>query len=312
MKLNRFQYWEQGDAGEDWKIEGLVFDQFNLVVGRNATGKTRLLKAISRAAGEVSGDLRSSTVAARFELVLPDVRDLSDFPGAKNAQGAELTRFRSEATAEWGRRAQYYPFAGRMTFKTPASRGFTRWLLPDAYQHGVETIGRDFRARVLDWLEQAGYKMADIKVEQAPAGGVELSVREANRSAHLPLRRLSQGQQRTVTLLTYLALLVARKKMVTVLIDDFAEGLDFEHAQLLARFLLKHCAQWPIQFIIATNDRYVMNTVPLEHWTILVEAGNTIRVFNYANSKKKFDDFKFTGLNNFDFFSMDFARDAAG
>ena len=65
------------------------------------------------------------------------------------------------------------------------------------------------------------------------------------------------------------------------------------------------------EFILATNDRYVMNVVPLESWTVLVDDTNRTKVFNYFNSKQKFDDFKFTGLSNFDFFSMDFARHPA-
>lgn len=310
MKLNRFKYSEHGDAGEAWRVEGLVFGKFNLIVGRNATGKTRLLRAIARAAGEVSGELRSPSVSADFELVLPDVRDLPDFPESKEAIGDELAEWRAEATEEWGRRAQYYPFGGRMTFKIPAEEGdgFDRLPISEAYEYGIETGEGAFRERLFEWMKEVEYPIAEVLVTKGPRGETELAVREAHRSTAVAFRRLSQGQQRTFSLLTFLSLLEGEGKGVTVLIDDFAEGLDFEHAQLFTRLLLKHVSHWPMQFIIATNDRYVMNSVPLEHWTILVEEGNTIRVFNYSNSRQKFDDFKFTGLSNFDFFSMDFGR----
>jgi hypothetical protein len=48
-----------------------------------------------------------------------------------------------------------------------------------------------------------------------------------------------------------------------------------------------------------------MNKVPLQSWTVLQREGGRIRVFNYQNSKATFDDFKFTGLSNFDFLAYD-------
>ena len=49
-----------------------------------------------------------------------------------------------------------------------------------------------------------------------------------------------------------------------------------------------------------------MNHVPLQDWTVIRRAGGQANIYNYENSKRHFDDFKFTGLNNFDFLAMDF------
>jgi hypothetical protein len=57
---------------------------------------------------------------------------------------------------------------------------------------------------------------------------------------------------------------------------------------------------------MATNDRFVMNAVPLQYWSVLRRHGGGAEVLNYENSKAKFDEFKFTGMNNFDFFATDF------
>jgi hypothetical protein len=57
---------------------------------------------------------------------------------------------------------------------------------------------------------------------------------------------------------------------------------------------------------MSTNDRFVMNKVPLEEWCLLQRNGNHVRVRNYQNSKAAFDRFKVTGLNNFDFLATDF------
>ena len=311
MRLNNFSYWEQKGQRDEWEIDGLVFDQFNLVVGRNATGKTRLLKAIARAAAEKSGEATGAAGSARMQMVLPDVRDDPDFPEAKNATGEDLARWRMAANAEWGRRLQYFPFAGRMNLKVNGQDGnFVRLELAEAYRQGGQKFGGAFRERVVRWMDEVGYPIQDIVTTEWKAGSV-LGVKEARRATITPLPRLSQGEQRTLTFLIFLALLEGEKKAATVLIDDFGEGMDFERAARVTGFLLRRVPESSLQFIVATNDRYVMNGVPLKYWTILVEEGAKTRVFNYANSKEKFDAFKFTGLNNFDFFSMDYASPEA-
>jgi len=63
------------------------------------------------------------------------------------------------------------------------------------------------------------------------------------------------------------------------------------------------------QLVMSTNDRFIMNHVPLKDWTIVKRESGQSRIYNYENSKKHFDEFKFTGLNNFDFLAMDFLNE---
>jgi hypothetical protein len=53
-------------------------------------------------------------------------------------------------------------------------------------------------------------------------------------------------------------------------------------------------------------DRFVMNNVPLEYWQVIQRNNGECRVFNYKNSREKFDEFKYMGLNNFDFLATDY------
>ena len=94
--------------------------------------------------------------------------------------------------------------------------------------------------------------------------------------------------------------------------DDFGEGLDFERSRTLIDLLRSkaHNSEASIQLIMTTNDRFVMNNIPLEEWTVLQRVGHQVRVRNYGNSKQIFDEFKYTGLNNFDFFATDFLSEA--
>lgn len=311
MQLREFSYWEERAPGQEWEIAGLVFGQFNLIVGRNATGKTRLLRAIARAAANDSGEIKSFVGSARIHCVFPDVRENPEFPEGKHATPEEVARFRKESNARWGRRLQYLPFGGKMNLKIHKADGeVLRIDLAEAYRRGEERFGADLSLRILKAMDQVGYPIKEITVREWK-GGWTIGVKETNRTVITEVRRLSQGVQRMFTLVTFLTLLELEDHAITVLIDDFGEGLDFEHAGRAAIFLISKAGSTKLQFIVATNDRYVMNAVPLEHWTVLVEEGNRTHVFNYANSKAKFDEFKFTGLNNFDFFSMDFGSSGA-
>ena len=57
---------------------------------------------------------------------------------------------------------------------------------------------------------------------------------------------------------------------------------------------------------MATNDRFVMNNVPLQYWTIIHRIRNRAICLNNRNSPKLFADFEMTGLNNFDLFSSNY------
>lgn len=264
-------------------MEPLTFGRFNLIVGRNAAGKTRVLKSIARAAGELSGEPHGTSRSAKFEVVIED--------------GDEKSK------VQWAKRTQYLPFATGMDLRR---EGLERLDFTAVLKLGLQRHGKSFEDRILKQLTEVGYPLQELTTDES---GVK--IKEPTRHANTPFRRLSQAQQRTITLLTFVTFLEAEGFAATILIDDFAEGLDFEHSAALTRLVLNNYADSPLQFILTSNDRYVMNAVPLEHWTVLVEEGSTTRVFNYHNSKQKFDDFKFTGLNNFDFFSMDFAREPA-
>ena len=49
-----------------------------------------------------------------------------------------------------------------------------------------------------------------------------------------------------------------------------------------------------------------MNKIPLEYWSVILRKKHTAIFYNYRNSQKTFDDFVYTGLNNFDFLETEF------
>ncbi len=111
---------------------------------------------------------------------------------------------------------------------------------------------------------------------------------------------------RAISLIIQLNYLKLTREPSCILIDDIGEGLDYERSCHLIKLIMDKAENARFQLIMATNDRFVMNEVPLEYWTVLHREGKRCRVFNIKNSKEKFEEFRFTGLNNFDFFSSDY------
>jgi hypothetical protein len=90
------------------------------------------------------------------------------------------------------------------------------------------------------------------------------------------------------------------------LIDDIGEGLDFERSSAMIELLIKKAETGLVQLIMTTNDSFVMNGVPLDYWSVIERKPGLAKLHNIHNSKPIFNDFKFIGLNNFDFFETQF------
>jgi len=93
-----------------------------------------------------------------------------------------------------------------------------------------------------------------------------------------------------------------------VIIDDIGEGLDFNRAKQLVQVLIAKAKESGIQLIMSTNDSFIMNAVDIENWAVIMREGHKISLYNYENSKEIFEEFKFTGLNNFDFYASEFFK----
>ncbi len=61
-----------------------------------------------------------------------------------------------------------------------------------------------------------------------------------------------------------------------------------------------------IQIIATTNDSYLMNAISTHYWNILKREGSVVNSYNYKKDKEVFDNFDYSGLNNFYLFSSDY------
>lgn len=117
---------------------------------------------------------------------------------------------------------------------------------------------------------------------------------------------LSNGMYRTLFLLVFLEHISSNSDTTLILIDDFCEGLDYERSAQLSKIVLQFCETHNIQIIVSSNDRFMMNSAPLSSWNILLRNGSSVSCLNETTHPDLFDQFSFTGLNNFDLFSTDF------
>jgi len=183
------------------------------------------------------------------------------------------------------------------------------------YKKGRKKYGPGFERAIKQDMASVGYNLEKIFLSQPvslqisgdfPTQPVALTVKEKDLPGLTDQNDMSQGMFRALSLLIQLNYARKANKLSCVLIDDIGEGLDYERSSNLIKLLLRKMKKKSVQLIMSTNDRFVMNNVPLECWIIMHRVGNKSLNFNYRDSKELFDEFELMGLNNFDFFTSKF------
>jgi len=222
----------------------------------------------------------------------------------------------------WGQRV--YAFGGAMGHQTFFVKNEETEVYVDPadvngvvglYMGGRLDPKRNFKKRIIDYMNRIGFELDDIDVSPVivqlnsvnATSGYELYIREKNSSAIITQLRMSQGMFRALSLIIHIVFNTMMELSTTILIDDIGEGLDFDRSTKLIDLLIELATDNKyIQLIMSTNDRFVMNKVPLEYWQLIDREGGTCKVYNYKKYKNIFEEFRYTGLNNFDFLATDF------
>jgi len=175
---------------------------------------------------------------------------------------------------------------------------------------GSRQIGEKFKNSIISDINALGYNVTDIELRNLPnikadnsASLMCLYVQE-NGNAFVPQVHISQGMFRALSITIQITFNKYLPTPTSLIIDDIGEGLDFERSTKLINLLIETVEKNPDQqLFLTTNDKYVMNSVPLKYWNIIYSEGSEIKCKNIHNSAQIFEDFAFTGLNNFDFFT---------
>ena len=375
MRLVSVKFSEYEGDLQEWTLEGLTLGSTNLIVGKNATGKSRTLNIISALSRNLAG-LQSPGVSAKYEVVFKDGETFIEyklrieryevveeelrvnheiklkrgaggigeiwFAGIKQmlefqTPPGELAAFTRRDSIQhpflellhvWGSSLRHFYFGsplGKDQFALFQDQG-GRHLddrnpneVVGLYKKAIEEFKDEFVKAVMVDMSEIGYSIEGIILGPPVSVGwaeavlppfVGINVKEEHLSGLTDQINMSQGMFRALSILIQVNYSQFAKKSDCILIDDIGEGLDFERSCCLINVLREKAIKSDIQLILSTNDRFVMNQVPLEEWSVLQREGSHVRVRNYKNSREIFEEFKFTGLSNFSFLEMDFINEA--
>ena len=369
MQLESITYAQYEGKPEKWSITDFSFGNINLIVGKNATGKSRTLNIIAALGNLVSGDVKlrykSGSYKVTFnkndkkieyslkyedskvieeKLIVDSEPKLSRGPGGKGeiyavkegkdiefqAPPSELVVTRRdnvqhpffEDLYKWGKNLRHYYFGKEMGQQHYAvfqkDKEEEKPNLKDTDQtvailnKGKKEYPDKFINSVKADMAKVGFNFEDINVgtpisitfQQVLGGQLQcILVRESDLKGTTDQQEMSQGMFRALSLLIQLNYSLLASIPSCILIDDIGEGLDYERSSALIKLLIDKAKESCVQLIMSTNDRFVMNNVPLEYWSIMQRFSDRSEIYNYRNSKKQFEDFELTGLSNFDFFT---------
>jgi len=380
MQLESVKYSELENTLQEWTLEGLHLGARNLIVGKNASGKTRVLNIIGSLASYLAGlrplgfsgdydftfDADGKTL--KYEVKLEQqqvVKEKFSVDGcvmldrgpngegvirADDIQGGTDIRFQTpphqlaavarrdaiqhkflEPLHAWASSLRIYYFGTYLGKDRLAIflEGGAPWDERDPnnvvslYRRAEEEFQEDFRRAIIADMHELEYDVEEVGIRPptslhfvglpGPLGAVFLPgpffglfVKERDLNGITDQNSMSQGMFRALSILIQVNYSQMAKKATCILIDDIGEGLDFERSWRLIELLRHKAEDTSIQLVLSTNDRFVMNRVPLEEWSVLQRRSGHVQVRNYENSRDVFEEFKFTGLSNFSFLEMDF------
>ncbi len=191
--------------------------------------------------------------------------------------------------------------------------------LIDTFIKGKKKHGEVFLNKIIEDFNFIGFNITNIdfgsplsvtfQVNNPNVEIVGLRIQEKDLPCMTDQNDMSTGMFRALSIIIHFIFYELENIPGCILIDDIGEGLDFERSTKLLQLLIRKAEENKlIQLIMSTNDRFVMNYVDLKYWQIIDREGNTIKYYNIRNSQKAFEDYKFTGLNNFDFFASEFFK----
>ena len=178
------------------------------------------------------------------------------------------------------------------------------------FHKGRDMHGAEFVSEIIENMQALGYAISGIDIREERCGyGIVI---EEEGEYMVSQREMSQGMFRALALFIMLSYARLNDLSLCVLVDDMGEGLDFDSSKKMMDIVTKKVQKSNIQFFMTTNDRQVMNQISLRFWSVIDRQHNKSVFYDYTNSTDTFEDFKYTGLNNFDFLVSDFYKEGFG
>lgn len=308
------------------KIENLIYKTFSYDVmfeNDNTTLRYRLdVKGgfVEDEYLEVGGFMRFDRKGKKLFYELQ--KDYLDFEMSPEELGVTRIDSKQQSYMEplfmWGRNLSHYEFSGNLgknILVRDLSVAIDEAVKPREtekvsafFAKGVQQFG-NIKTTVIDDMKKVGYQLTDIKpspLKNIHVNGYGLAVKEDGLKDYTDQQEMSQGMFRALSIIIQIEYSLVANLPSCILIDDIGEGLDYERSQSLINLIMEKAETKGLQVIMTTNDRFVMNNIPLQYWHVINRLGHRSIFYNMNNSKQVFEDFSYTGLNNFDFFANKF------
>jgi ABC-type Na+ transport system ATPase subunit NatA len=384
LTLTSLSYRQDDGSGEEWSFDALRLDELNLIVGKNATGKSRVLRVISGIAqciagrtgrfsmGEWSMEFTDSAGQRwRYEVsmapkgVSHEALWCDGDPLLTVGADGTGTIFNAEAHKHLKTQAPtdrllvnakqdalQHPFIEPLIgwavgvhlilFGSSMAKDNAFLMLDSVAQNdlrpssqnphevvalvrdGQARFGGDFASEIVADMVDVGFPLVEVDVlptKQAVVSSpldakldaklLQVHVIEEGVSSPLNQTELSQGMWRSLCTIILLHYALRAERPSILLIDDIGEGLDYERANGLIQTIMRRVKDSQTQVVFTSNDRQVMNAVPLEAWHVLMRKGGKVTIYDQHNAADRFAEFKYTGLNNFDLLSSGFLEEGA-
>ena len=298
------------------------FQNINLFVGKNAVGKSRTLAVICDIARLLSERKKITQIKypnVKYQITLKEdstryeytitIEDFTITSEILSVNGIEkINREKNSIFSEKAKGNIPLDLSDN-EFITFDNLLLAKGLDPDniisLFSKGKQDFGAGFIQAIIADMNQIGYSISEVDLLKNKKG-IGISVQEEELPTPTLQVDMSQGMFRALSFIIQLNYSLMSKMSVCLLIDDLGEGLDFARSKSLIDILIHKINNSYLQIFITTNDRYIMNKIPLKYWTIIERLPKYSLFYNYVNSKDIFDDYKYTGLNNFDFLATDF------
>lgn len=371
MRLKSIEYSEYKGQENEWTLDKLSLGAVNLVVGKNASGKTRILNVVRNTArgltrgkpfenGDtllvfddngteiryetkiVQGHVQTETFTVDEALrldrstdgkgeIYAEVEDRLVAFQTPDEQLAAVSRRDNvqhpffEPLHDWANSLYYYSFGthfgkNQVAVFVDQPKGRASEFdakdpdqLASIFRKGKIDFPDKFTPEIIRDFGLVGYRITEVglgappeMVLAVPGQVAAVYVREADLSTNTFQTTMSQGMFRALSIIVQVNYAVLAGSPSCIIIDDIGEGLDFDRSRRLIEVLIARAKESNVQLIMATNDRYVMNHIPLQHWSVVDRKGGQVRIRNAENSKELFESFSHTGLSNFDFLAFDY------
>ena len=362
-KLNYSEHFVNNEKRNPWTLKNLILGDFNLIVGKNSTGKSRTLNTIANLANKVILANQIGISTGEWDITF-ETQDKKEFNYSltlsnkkiikekitidskvildRDSDKAEITQGRKkeivnppqdklvlqvrrdtvaypffEDLIDWASNAHYFNFStmepNMIEVLVRSEGGLMKFPNLNVFPSLLDKMSEENIRTIVNDYKEIGFEIENAsteKVEQLdlPIEAKIVKITENGLSYPLKQFEMSSGLIKAFAQLVIIQhLLIENKgKDITLIIDDLCEGLDFERATSYAKILLKKLKGTNIQVIATTNDRFLMNTIDVKHWNILLRNNTQVTAYNAVNNEELFKNFEDTGLSNFSLLSSDF------